>query len=91
MTTKTEFNMDVKSLINWFVDRDIEIEINDKTKYKVLGAWLFIENPEHGFQYKEVELYNLNNIYGECYDSRVAKDFNWKKENLLKIIECCID
>ena len=87
MTTKTEFNMDVKSLINWFGDRDIDIEINDKTKYKALGAWLFIENPE----YEEVELYNLNNIYGECSDSRVEKDFNWKKENLLKIIECCID
>tara|TARA_R110002051_G_scaffold6100_4_gene29948 strand:+ start:568 stop:828 length:261 start_codon:yes stop_codon:yes gene_type:complete len=83
MIKQTDTGIDVKSLMNWFGNRDVDIKIGNRTRFKVVGTWLFI----HNSAYKEVELYALGDNYGECVDSWGAKGFNWKKENLLNIIE----
>jgi hypothetical protein len=78
--------MNINNIIDWFGNRGVsayDMPINNKTKYKIVNDWLFIDNKE----YQEVELYYLNTIYCEAYNGWNNKTFDWSNKNLLKQIE----
>ena len=80
-----------KSIQNWFGDRGIDI--NDSNfVYRVVrdpnnnDKWVFINvktnDYDDMFDKNEVELYYLNTIIAECYDSWDKKGFSWARKNL---------
>jgi hypothetical protein len=84
-------NMHENDLRQWFGNRGVQLEEN-KLTFKVVkkqgNRWVFIL--DDCFDYdgsQEIELYNLDTMYCECYDAWKAKAFNWDLANLMAKIE----
>lgn len=75
----------------WFGNRGIELEESKLTFAAIKkqgNRWLFIL--DDCFDYDgsdEIELYDLDTMYCECYDAWKAKAFNWDLTNLMAKIE----
>ena len=84
-------NMHENDLRQWFGNRGIQLE-ESKLTFKVVtkqgNRWLFILDDCFDYDGRnEVELYNLDTMYCECYDEWKAKTFNWDLENLMTKIK----
>jgi len=84
-------DMHENDLRHWFGNRGIQLE-ESKLTFKVVtkqgNRWVFIL--DDCFDYdgsNEVELYDLDTMYCECYEGWKAPAFNWDLENLLSLIE----
>jgi len=84
-------DMSQNDLRQWFGNRGVELEEN-KLTFKVVAKqgnrWVFIL--DDCFDYdgsNEVELYDLETMDYECYDSWKATEFSWDLENLMSKIE----
>ena len=79
----------VDTVRNWFGNRGYPFSDESKLRYKVFNIkgnkWIFIYDSED--KYNEVELYNMNSIYCEPYDSWSIRGFSWAKKNLMKLIK----
>ena len=75
----------------WFGNRGIELEEN-KLTFKAVkkqgNRLLFIlDDCFYHEGCNEIELYDLDTMYCECYDAWKAKAFNWDLENLMAKID----
>jgi hypothetical protein len=84
-------DMSQNDLRQWFGNRGVELEEN-KLTFEVVAKqgnlWLFIL--DDCFDYdgsNEVELYDLETMDCECYDSWKAPEFSWDLKNLMSKIE----
>ena len=88
---KNHIDMHENDLRQWFGNRGVQLE-EKKLTFKVVkkqgNRWVFIL--DDCFDYDgsdEVELYDLDTMYCECYDAWNAKAFNWDLTNLMAKIE----
>ena len=84
-------DMSQNDLRQWFGNRGVELE-ESKLTFKVVAKqgnlWLFILDDCFDYDGRnEVELYDLETMYCECYGDWKATAFNWDLENLLSLIE----
>jgi|TARA_R100000030_G_scaffold25652_1_gene18630 hypothetical protein len=75
--------MNKSDAVQWLNNRGHMVEKSEIIKCKSVGKYLFIlqEDCPH-----EVELYNKNDMYGECIDGFPLQFFSWKKDDLRKYI-----
>tara|TARA_A100001391_G_C5034396_1_gene269225 strand:+ start:559 stop:885 length:327 start_codon:yes stop_codon:yes gene_type:complete len=86
-----KINLEKDYLINWFGDRGQPI-IDNNFKHRMIEKngeqWVFITDDcfaDYDSR-SEVELYYLNSIHCECYNSWQSKDFSWYEKDLLSYI-----
>jgi len=78
--------MNKSDAVQWLGNRGHMIEKSDIIKCKSVGKYLFILKWKQKEYPNEVELYNKNDMYGECIDGFPLQFFSWKKDDLRKYI-----
>tara|TARA_R100000234_G_scaffold89240_1_gene57576 strand:- start:1056 stop:1295 length:240 start_codon:yes stop_codon:yes gene_type:complete len=75
--------MNKADAVQWLGNRGHDIEVSDIIRCKKLGKYLFLIDKEYA---KEVELYDMTDMYAECIDSYDSSTFKWNKDFMRKTI-----
>ena len=76
--------MNKNDAVQWLGNRGFDIEVSDIIRCGSYKDHLFLHQKDYP---KEVEMYCLLDMYGECIDGFNAKTFEWNQAYLKKKVE----